>query len=694
MILALEAPTPTKSNHLADVFLDLVAAFNPPERLSVAQAAERYRYLNNRGAYQGPWFNNKTPYMVEPMEAESSRRYRAVVMCAAAQSAKTDGLIVNLTLYNAIVDPMDMIIYCPTNAAARDFSTRRIDRMHRDSPEAGAKLLPQKDADNKFDKQYTSGTMLSLSWPSVTEFAGRPIGRVALTDYDRMPDDIDGEGSPFDLAEKRTTSFMSFALTVAESSPSRPVTDPNWIRKSEHEAPPTLGILSLYNRGDRRQFYWPCPACGEFFRGNFRMLKWDNLGNFEDAADTVRMVCPSCSHEIPPDAKYSLMQKGRWLKDGQTINKAGKIHGEGPRSSIASFWLNGVVAAFMPWQRLVVNYLNAMQDYDRTGDEGSLTKFYNNDLSEPYTSKLQDNLRIPEVLKTRTEQYEQATVPPEVRFLVAAVDVQTNSFVVQVSGFAPGQPHDLYVIDRFVINKSERFDAEGDRYMVRPGTYLQDWDFIDELVMQRQYPLADDPDRGMAIKITVCDSGGRAGVTTNAYNFYRKMKREGKAGRFHLVKGHGSASAQRAHIVFPDSNRKDRFAAARGDVPVLMLQSNMLKDALAGRLESITPGRGMIHWGEGSDDEFFRELCAEVRNEKGWENPSGKRNEAWDLSYYTIGAGISTLLRVETIDWDRPPSWAAPQGKNTLVGRIDAPEQLANPKATAYDFAQLGEGLA
>ena len=46
------------------------------------------------------------------------------------------------------------------------------------------------------------------------------LPRVLLTDYDRMPDDVDGEGSPFDLARGRTRTFGSRAYVVAESSPS------------------------------------------------------------------------------------------------------------------------------------------------------------------------------------------------------------------------------------------------------------------------------------------------------------------------------------------------------------------------------------------------------------------------------------------------------------------------------------------
>lgn len=89
---------------------------------------------------------------------------------------------------------------------------------------------------------------------------------MALTDYDRFPEDIDGEGDGFSLASKRTTTFMSAGMTLAESSSGREITDVKWRRSSPHEAPPTTGILSLYNRGDRRRWYWPCPHCGDWFQ--------------------------------------------------------------------------------------------------------------------------------------------------------------------------------------------------------------------------------------------------------------------------------------------------------------------------------------------------------------------------------------------------------------------------------------------
>lgn len=96
---------------------------------------------------------------------------------------------------------------------------------------------------------FRDGSFLQIGWPSITVFSSSDYKRVALTDYDRFPEDIDGEGDGFSLASKRTTTFMSAGMTLAESSSGREITDVKWRRSSPHEAPPTTGILSLYNRG-------------------------------------------------------------------------------------------------------------------------------------------------------------------------------------------------------------------------------------------------------------------------------------------------------------------------------------------------------------------------------------------------------------------------------------------------------------
>lgn len=687
----------TQFKSIGDIFCHLADLLRPPERLTVSQAAVEYRYVNQPGAYVGKWKNETTPYMVEPMDTFAARKYRGMIFVGPAQSGKTDALILNTAAYSIKVDPMDMMIVCPTMTAARDFSIRRIDRLHRHSEKIGKMLLPGADNDNKFDKSYSNGMLLSLSWPTPTELAGKPIGRVVLTDRDRMPDDVDGDGEPFDLASKRTTTFGSYAMTVAESSPSREVTDYKWVAATPHQAPPCGGILGLYNRGDRRRWQWPCPSCNRYFEGLFTQLEIDDevKGTNLEKAATVRMVCPHCSYRIHPDERDGMQEWGMWVKDGQGVDEKGRVHGDEPRTLIASFWLRGVAAAFTSWKTLMAMYLDAMDEYERTGSEEALKKFYNNDLGEPYYPKsMLDGVRLPEVLKARAEKLGERVVPEGVRFLVAVCDVQKNMWVVSVFGILPGMPFDTVVVDRFEVVKSKRLDHDNERLWVKPHAYLEDWDLLIEEVIQKEYPLGDGSGRMMSIKYTACDSGGREGVTTMAYNFYRRLREENLHRRFILTKGEAKPNTPRTRIGYPDASRKDKLSGARGDVPVLFLNSNLLKDALNGRLDCLQPGRGMYRFSDWFSDKFFAELCSEVRTEKGWENPQNQRNEQWDLSYMCLGVCVSELIRAEHIDWDNPPGWAAEWDKNDLVRQEEAPKPFDNSVQSGYDFARLGAALA
>lgn len=694
----------TNYETLNDMGVALADMLRPPERMSISEAAEKYVQLNIPGAYMGSYRNSMTPYMVEPMDTLKSRLFSGVAFCGPAQSGKTQSLILNWLAYSVVVDPMDMIIYNPSHAAARDFAVRRVDRMHRHSPAVGRMLSPRADDDNRHDKIYRNGMMLSLSWPSVTEFAGKPIGRAALTDFDRMDDDIDGDGNPFDLASKRTTTFGSFAMTLAESSPSRPLEDPRWIQETPHQAPPVKGILSIYNRGDRRRWYWPCMRCDHYFEGNLRLMRWaDGAEHSHDrmeAAESAYMLCPKCDFHNQANMRRDMNEAGTWLKDGQSVDEKGRIVGKAARSDIASFWLNGVAATFISWPKLVSNYLTAEEEYRKTGSEESLKKFTNTDLSEPYTPRNQVDIRTPDALKARVETYGQAgepSVPSNVRCLIAAVDVQNSKFVVQVFGVAPGKPFDLYVIDRYDIQKSLRTDADGDHYWVKPGTYLEDWNLLIDTTILKTYPIAGDPTRRVAVRMTVCDSGGRDGVTTNAYAFYRNVRAAGLSSRFHLLKGEPSAVAPRTQIRYPDSSTRatGARAGAQGDIPVLFVNANMGKDTLNSRLDSTEQGKGMIHFPHWLEDEFFAEMCSEVRTPKGWEKAKGgrSRNEAWDLSYYAIAACSSSLMNVERLDWTGTvPPWADVLERNPFVSGVPK-EVVAAPEATRYKMANLGAAL-
>lgn len=683
-----------------DLIEECAQALQPPERLTVSEAAEKYRWLNNPGSYVGPWKNKTTPYLTEIMDTLIDRDFNACVFVAPAQTGKTDSII-NWQLYSVVCDPADMILYQTSQSVARDFSRRRVDRLHRHSEEVGKRLMQKKDADNTYDKFYKSGMMFTLSWPTINELSGRPIGRVALTDYDRMPPDIDGEGSPFDLARKRTTTFGSFAMTFVESSPGYSISAQNWLPETKHEAPPAPGVLALYNRGDRRLWHWPCPHCGEYYEPKFKLLIWPDSKDLIECGEAAQMVCPRCGGLTDPEHKYDLNNEAKWVADGQTILEGGKIVGARPRSDIASFWLKGPAAAFAPWKTLVVNYLKAEQEFERTGSQDALRSTINTDQGEPYVERGFGSSRAPEDLKARSEDLgEEPVVPVGVRFLVATIDVQANRWEVQIQGvMSPAHdsaPVDAVVIDRFNIIKSKRLDDDGERYWVKPGTYIEDWELITEQVVKKTYPLDDGSGRRMQIKLTGCDSGGKKGVTSMAYHYWRNLRSEGLAGRFLLIKGVGEPSAPRINLVYPDNatggGRKDKRAYSRGEIPVLMIQTNKVKDQLDNMLDRTTPG-GMIRFSDLLPDEFYTELTVEQKDGKGkWENPRKLRNEAWDLLVYFLA--LLSHLRVEHIVWDDVPGWCETWDYNDLI--IESEDETRfdpKPKSKYKDMKSIAEIL-
>jgi len=688
---------------LEDMIAGAADTIRPPDRLSVSEAAAKHRWIDNPGNYVGPYNNERTAYMIEPGNVLTSQEYTGMVFVGPAQCAKTE-LVNDWITHTGICDPADMMIVCPTMAAARDFSKRRLQRLFRDTNELRARLVPGRNNQNVLDVTFRSGMLLTLAHPSISELSGKPIPRLWLTDFDRMDEDVDGEGNAFDLSKKRATTFGRFGMCVAESSPGFAVENPRWIRSTPHEAPPTKGVLALYNRGDRRRYQWRCPHCEEAFEPEFKYLVWPETGDDLHKAENAEMECPRCAGRITHSMKDKLNREGRWVRDGMKWEKDGSMSGTPSRSDIASFWLKGVAAGFATWKVLVLNFLKASEEYEKTGSEEALKTTVNTDQGEPYTYKSTLAERLPEELKARAENWggdaNSPVVPEGVRFLTAAVDVQAGSrpsFVVHVYGHGN---NDVWHIDMFKIRKSKRQDEDGDAAIIDPAAYPEDWDVLIEQVIERTYPLNDFSGRVMQMKMVCCDSGGKEGVTANAYDFWRRLRDDEHDRkhhlRFQLVKGDPTKQNNaRYRITTPDSQRKDRKAIARGDVPVAMINSNQMKDQVSAMLGRTDPNGGMVHFPFWAEDWLYTQLTAETRTPKGWVSISQKRNEALDLLYYALALNLDKRIHAEHIDWSDPPSWAAEWDKNDLVFEGDAtPRFDRGPRRKRKSLRQLGEELA
>lgn len=678
----------------AELRKNTAAIIRAPRRIPVAEAVNKYMRVPVGVGNSVEWDPALAPYVVEPMNCLASREYDAVVFVGPARTGKTIGLIDGWVVYNVVCDPSDMLIVQMTEEKAREHSKKRLARTFRVSPEVARRLSPHRNDNNVHDRTFLAGNYLKIGWPSINILSSSDFKCVALTDYDRFPENIDGEGDGFSLGSKRTTTFMSAGMTLVEGSPGRDITDSKWRRRSPHEAPPTTGTLSLYNRGDRRRWYWPCPHCGEYFQPAMEAMSgfWDDADPVR-ASETAYLQCPHCSGIITADMKRELNGRGVWLREGLQIDRDGNITGEARRSRIASFWMEGPAAAYQTWAQLVYKLLTAEQEYEATNSEETLRAVINTDWGLPYLPRAATEQRRSDLLMARAEDYGKRLVPPKVRFLLAAVDVQGGKkrrFVVQIIGY--GENGERWLIDRYNIRQSVRCDEHGETQPIHPGAYPEDWQLLVSDVLEKTYRLQSDNARRMPVLAMAVDSGGEEGVTDNAYKFWRQCRRDGLGKRVYLIKGDSTKRQKTITKTFPDnSGRADRRAEVRGEIPVYLLQTDVLKDQLSNNLSRETPGAGYIHFPVWLGEWFYDELTYEERGADGkWRKPGKGNNEAFDLFCYA--QAIAVLRGYEKIrDWDNPPPWALPQDSNPNINEGDQPRELKIMKATPVRAKNPGQ---
>lgn len=650
----------------------------PPDRVRPSDAAAR-----SLRTPDGPYDFSLAPMMREPLDELAGRRYQGIVFAGPQRSSKSSALVLGGLAYVITTAPGDALVVHVSRDSARTFSQQDLARAIASSPDLSAALSPSSRDDNLLDKRFRSGMDLHLGWPTSTQLAARSVRYVFITDYDRPEnrDNVDGQGPLWDLAIKRVETYMSRGKCLAESSPGEDVTDGTWRapENAPHMAPPARGIVSLYNAGTRARYYWRCRHCGDWMQCApgyelFRLPSVERLielirdNGIEPLVERWSVVpCPSCGVIHTQDDKAALNASGRWLHEGERF-EGDRIVGERRRSHIWSGWLGGAGASFQRWDGLIRNYLQAVERYAQVGDEGPMRMVSLSDVAMPYTPMAMRSKRTARKIAERAEVWAKRSVPQAARFLTAAADVQSSRFVVQVHAWGEGL--EQWLVDRYDISSSNR--PEGERFAaVQPASYLEDWSVL-EACVGREYPVIG----GGSLRplVMLVDSGGRAGVTANAYAWWRSLARKGLSQRIQLVRGDGRLNAARIRRTLPDSrSRKDRKAGARGDVPVWMVNTSMLKDQLAGELDRPPGGVASLHVPEWISTEMpsvLEELVAEIRTDKGWRNPASKRNEATDLAVYNRAAMLA--IGGEAIDWSNPPSWAVRVVPSAGTGTIGA----------------------
>lgn len=657
-----------------------------PESKTPVEAADDGLWISD-GTDVTKFLSSQVPYMREPLNTLARRIYEALGLMGPARSGKTKGLVEGWINYTVTQAPGDMLLIYSTKKKAESMSKKDLARCFA-STDGIAKLRTGRKSDDTLTyKHFLNGMNLNLDSATETSLSAETYRYAACSDYDRDEDGVGQEGDKFSLMLKRVQNAKSSGMAMAESSPGRLVRNPVPKEKlGPHEAQPCGGIAQIYNQGDRRCFYWWCDDCEHWFMPVFETLHWDD--SIEDdinAAKTAHVKCPRCSHRINEDQKQAKNLEGEWFREGAIDQYGKEVTDESQirQSKWATFWFEGVIATYQSWESLVIRYLAAQKQFEETGDENKLMSFYNVDVGRPYILQTESNDIGAHELMEKAVDYPRAVIPKEGRFLIMSIDVQGGKknarFVVQAKVYGEGLQR--WVIDRFEILTNPNRNNE----RLNPAVYAEDWDLLIEQVIKKIYPLADGSGRVMKPVLTLCDSGGsgdknkdgkKTSVTDQAYQFYNSLKPKNLAHLFRVVKGASRDIDKLVKETHPDKRSK----IAHGEVPLLLLHTNRLKNRVAASYSRLEFGSRYFHLPKWASRDWYEELTAEFINDKGdWECPPNTANETTDLCSYAE-AGMH-YLGGDDIDWANPPHWAAEWQLNSNVVDADVkPEFERKPK--------------
>ena len=565
----------------------LMDGLRPEQALTVSEWADKHRRLSSKASAEpGPWRTNRTPYLREPMDCLSSTSsLQRVVMMFAAQTGKTEA---GANWLGYVIDhaPGPMLLVQPTVEMAKRLSKQRLESLITETPVLAEKIAPSRSRDSgntMFAKDFPGGMMLLTGSNSATGLRSTPCRYIFCDEIDAFPSDVDGEGDPVSLAEKRATTFARRKILLTST--------------------PTVKDFSRieaeYERSDQRRFYVPCPCCSVMQWLKWPQLKWEN----NDPA-TAAYECEVCHERFAEIHKPAMLRNGEWRATAPSNGKT------------AGFQLSGLYSplGWLSWADMVDDFLRAKTDAPM------LKSFVNTRLAETWEEDFASKVSADGLLE-RCEHYQAAMVPEGGLALTVGVDVQDNRLAISV--WAWGREEEGWLLDHQEIY--------GD------PSRQELWKQLDEVVL-REWPHAVGP--AMRPDVVAIDSGGH--FTAEVYQYARERARQGVV----AIKGQsqrGKPPIGKGSKV--DVNHQGR-TLKRGAV-VYMVGGDTVKTTLFGRLKHSEQGAGFLHFHMGTTGEYFEQLTAEkqvLRYNRGgfptreWVKKPSARNEALDCLVYAYAA--------------------------------------------------------
>lgn len=559
---------------------------------AVEWADENFYLSAESSGTVGRW--TTLPFQVAILNAMGSPDVPRVVVKKSARVGYTKLLLASVG-YFTVKKKRSVAFWQPTDGGRDEFVKDEVNTAIRDVPvwRNAFPAFGKKSSDNTIDRKAFLGAILWIKGATSSKnFERISPDVVVLDEIDRMPLDIDGEGTAEALSWKRA-EVSSFRKQILGSSPKE-------AGSSQVEAASERADAFL-------QFNVECPHCGEFSPLEFggkdssHGFKWE-----KGKPETVLYHCRECGAGWPNSGLDKAQENGFYLdaatgystKDGIAWRKDGEPC-SAPRSVAFHVW--SAYSPYAAWREIIEEWVKAQ------ADPLSLKTFVNTTLGETWDAQEGEHIK-PAQLKARPRD----EMPTDIQLVTASVDTQPDRWEVQFNGFRTNG--DLVVLGY------EQIPAEVDR--------LDEWKVKLLPLLDRKF----DVGKVLTVEVMGVDTGGSN--TATAYDFCALY-----ADRQVLaLKG---AGGDRPFI----GNKPSRNWRKVG-LDGWIVGTNAGKD-LAFSMLVRTEGDGRLLFPEGVDlpANYFDMLTAEkrvlriVKNRKSYEyqkRSASVRNEALDLTVYGL----------------------------------------------------------
>lgn len=400
----LKSKVKQKREERSQFFTSFARALAPKPPLTVDEWSDESRILPEIAAHEaGLWRTSRFPFLRRIMQLLSpSDPTQQIVVMKGAQLGFTECSL-NWMFYTIDYSPAPMLYVQKTLVDMGVFVKQRFDPSLLEMPSiakrVGTTSRGRSSGDTATIKIFSGGMIRFGGANSASSLRSMPIERLTLDEEESYDADIKEEGSPSELAIRRTANF-----------PNRKI-----YRLSTPKIKETSVIEPLFEGGTKERFYVPCPHCG-----HMDYIKWSNIKWENDDPSTAILMCEECGVLIEERYKTYMLEHGEW-------------RAENPSAPYPSFHISSLYSpfGFYRWSQAVDLFLRAVKD----NDKALLKAFVNTVLGETYSESGQEI--VASVIEGRKESYS-ADVPEGVLVLTGSADIQKDRIETEIVGWGHG----------------------------------------------------------------------------------------------------------------------------------------------------------------------------------------------------------------------------------------------------------------